>query len=78
MKTRYVDILLENQKFLQNMSTRQVKLVKAILEEIKTEEMLKRYLEGGDIIEDNAAKFDIKEILIKKNCEYGFYYYSDY
>lgn len=62
METKYLELLIKNQK-LNNLTTKEIKFVKKVLEKIKTEEMLKRFMEGGKVIEDNQTVYDIKQIL---------------
>ena len=63
METRYVDTLIKETKF-SNMSYPEIKSVKKILIKINAEQMLKRYIDGGDAVDDNQEKIDIQNVLL--------------
>ena len=63
METRYVDTLIKEKKF-SDMSSSEIKSVKKILKKINTEQMLKRYIDGGDVVDDNQEKIDIQNVLL--------------
>ena len=62
METRYVDTLIKETKF--DMSYPEIKSVKKILIKINAEQMLKRYIDGGDVVDDNQEKIDIQNVLL--------------
>ena len=63
METRYVDTLIKEAKF-SDMSFPEIKSVKKILIKINAEQMLKRYIDGGDAVDDNQEKIDIQNVLL--------------
>ena len=63
MKSNYVNALFKSHDF-KNIKSNQLKSLKDILNALKTEEMLEKFMEGENFTENKDSKLDIKTILM--------------